>query len=261
MKRLQVPTFNISYADRDGNIEYIFNGVAPKRKSGDNAFWRGLVPGDRVASLMPNRGELLVHYLACLKAGLVATPLNSRYQGPEIDHALEVSGASLLVAHAERDDVLAASAQVPRLVWGISYAVEVARGRLKSDLMVETDLTPPRPAAAFIFTSGKPKGDAFHESFGWMVASRIAGLALTPGDVPAGHRHHTQPRRCPPGWGLCRRAVLRRTEVPPCSGRDLRCSACRGPFRPGATTTRRDGFPIFVAVSRHKIASRTEFRA
>ena len=46
MKRLQVPTFNISYADRDGNVEYIFNGIAPKRKSGDNAFWRGLVPGD-----------------------------------------------------------------------------------------------------------------------------------------------------------------------------------------------------------------------
>ena len=46
MKRLQVPTFNISYADRDGNIEYIFNGIAPRRTSGDNAFWRGLVPGD-----------------------------------------------------------------------------------------------------------------------------------------------------------------------------------------------------------------------
>ncbi len=46
MKRLQVPTFNISYADRDGNVEYIFNGIAPKRNSGDVAFWRGLVPGD-----------------------------------------------------------------------------------------------------------------------------------------------------------------------------------------------------------------------
>lgn len=46
MQRLQVPTFNISYADRDGNIEYIFNGIAPKRKSGDIAFWQGLVPGD-----------------------------------------------------------------------------------------------------------------------------------------------------------------------------------------------------------------------
>jgi acyl-homoserine lactone acylase PvdQ len=46
MRRLQVPTFNISYADRDGNIEYIFNGIAPKRRTGDFAFWRGLVPGD-----------------------------------------------------------------------------------------------------------------------------------------------------------------------------------------------------------------------
>ncbi|RYG37504.1 MAG: acylase [Burkholderiales bacterium] len=46
MQRLQVPTFNISYADRDGHIEYVFNGLAPKRKSGDLAFWQGLVPGD-----------------------------------------------------------------------------------------------------------------------------------------------------------------------------------------------------------------------
>lgn len=46
MKRLQVPTFNISYADRHGNVEFIFNGIAPRRSSGDIAFWRGLVPGD-----------------------------------------------------------------------------------------------------------------------------------------------------------------------------------------------------------------------
>jgi long-chain acyl-CoA synthetase len=53
----------------------------------------GLKPGDRVASLMPNRPSLVIHYLACLKAALVATPLNYRYMPPEIDHALEVSGA------------------------------------------------------------------------------------------------------------------------------------------------------------------------
>ena len=53
----------------------------------------GLEPGDRIASLMPNRAALVVHYLACFKAGLVATPLNYRYTPPEIDHALGVSGA------------------------------------------------------------------------------------------------------------------------------------------------------------------------
>ena len=39
----------------------------------------GLEAGDRIASLMPNRPACVVHYLACIKAGLVATPLNYRY--------------------------------------------------------------------------------------------------------------------------------------------------------------------------------------
>ncbi|WP_052074836.1 penicillin acylase family protein [Shewanella mangrovi] len=46
VKQLQVPTFNITYADKDGNIEYLDNGILPKRKTGDLEFWQGLVPGD-----------------------------------------------------------------------------------------------------------------------------------------------------------------------------------------------------------------------
>jgi len=44
--RLQIPTFNITYADRDGHIDYTFNGIAPRRSEGDLTFWSGLVPGD-----------------------------------------------------------------------------------------------------------------------------------------------------------------------------------------------------------------------
>ncbi len=69
----------------------------------------GLEPGDRLASLMPNRVALVVHYLACFKAGLVATPLNYRYTAREIDHALSVSTAAALVAHGERAADIAAS--------------------------------------------------------------------------------------------------------------------------------------------------------
>ncbi len=69
----------------------------------------GLEPGDRLASLMPNRIDLVVHYLACFRAGLIATPLNYRYTHREIDHALEVSGARALLAHAERGEDVAAS--------------------------------------------------------------------------------------------------------------------------------------------------------
>jgi acyl-homoserine lactone acylase PvdQ len=46
LRRLQVPTFNILYADREGHVDYSFNGIAPRRPEGDLAFWQGLVPGD-----------------------------------------------------------------------------------------------------------------------------------------------------------------------------------------------------------------------
>ena len=129
-----------------------------------------------------------------MKAGLTATPLNYRYQAPEIDHALEVSGASVLVAHAERDDVLAASKRVSELALGrISYgSTNGAIPRLEELMSVDAS-TPelPRPephTPAFIFftsgSTGKPKGVTHtHETFGWIVASAVAGFAITRDDV------------------------------------------------------------------------------
>ncbi len=46
LKRLQVPTFNILYADREGHIEYLWNAALPKRAKGDLAYWAGTVPGN-----------------------------------------------------------------------------------------------------------------------------------------------------------------------------------------------------------------------
>src|SRR5919109_704487 len=69
----------------------------------------GLESGDRIASLMPNRVDLVVHYLACFRAGVIATPLNYRYTAREIDHALEVSDARAVLAHVERAEDVAAS--------------------------------------------------------------------------------------------------------------------------------------------------------
>src|ERR671922_1739450 len=78
----------------------------------------GLRPGDRLASLMPNRVDLVVHYLACFRAGLVATPLNYRYTSREIDHALEVSDARVLLAHVERAEDVGASDRATALRLG-----------------------------------------------------------------------------------------------------------------------------------------------
>ena len=51
LARLQVPCFNILYGDRDGHIEYLFNGTVPRRKSGDLRYWAGIVPGDTSETL------------------------------------------------------------------------------------------------------------------------------------------------------------------------------------------------------------------
>jgi acyl-homoserine-lactone acylase len=52
LSRLQVPTFNIIYADRAGHVLYLDNGILPKhRTGGDYRRWAGLVPGDTSATL------------------------------------------------------------------------------------------------------------------------------------------------------------------------------------------------------------------
>jgi len=51
LRRLEVPTFNITYGDRDGHVMYMFNGTLPRRKSGDLAYWAGIVPGDTSETL------------------------------------------------------------------------------------------------------------------------------------------------------------------------------------------------------------------
>ncbi len=154
----------------------------------------GLNQGDRVASLMPNRPALIVHYLACFKAGLVATPLNYRFMAPEIDHALAVSKARALLAHAERDDDLAASQLVGRLPLGtISYGGGRGAGPAFEQLIegARPASLPPSPSpaapAVIFFTSGStglPKGVTHtHETLGWMLATAAAGLELGPDDL------------------------------------------------------------------------------
>jgi acyl-coenzyme A synthetase/AMP-(fatty) acid ligase len=154
----------------------------------------GLRPGDRVASLMPNRPALIVHYLACFKAGLVATPLNYRYMAPEIDHALAVSGARALLAHAERAEDLAASHLARQLPLGtISYGGKRGGGPAFGELIEgkasSSPPPPPSPAAPAVifFTSGstgRPKGVTHtHQTLGWMFATAAAGLELSPADL------------------------------------------------------------------------------
>jgi acyl-CoA synthetase (AMP-forming)/AMP-acid ligase II len=116
-----------------------------RRSSGLAASYlrRGLGPGNRIASLMPNRIALLVHYLACFKAGLVATPLNYRYTSREIDHALEVSGAAAILVHTERADDIAASGLAGDLAGGtIWFGAEPGGGAVGLEELIGTEGSP-----------------------------------------------------------------------------------------------------------------------
>jgi long-chain acyl-CoA synthetase len=158
-----------------------------------NLLGLGLEPGDRVASLMPNRDVLVIHYLACLKAGLVATPLNYRYTAREIDHALEVGTVSVLVAHAEREADIAASRLARGLPLGVvTYGARNGSSRLEALMEGPSPGRPlpsPDPAApaALFFTSGStgPAKGVTHSfrSLGWILASKGAGLECRPQDV------------------------------------------------------------------------------
>jgi acyl-CoA synthetase (AMP-forming)/AMP-acid ligase II len=156
----------------------------------------GLRPGDRVASLMPNRPALIVHYLACFKAGLVATPLNYRYTAPEIDHALAVSGARALLVHAERIEGLAESRLAGELPRGwITFGPDGGAGPTFAELADDApgadppELPAPDPSApAMIFftsgSTGPAKGVTHsHETIGWIMAIGAAGLELSAADT------------------------------------------------------------------------------
>ncbi|CAA9294232.1 Penicillin amidase superfamily [uncultured Coleofasciculus sp.] len=51
LKRLQLPMFNIIYADKNGHILYVFNGQVPIHTQGNWNYWQGIIPGDTSATL------------------------------------------------------------------------------------------------------------------------------------------------------------------------------------------------------------------
>ncbi len=78
----------LTWAELDQQVDAVARGLADT----------GLVAGHRVAFALPNRVELVVTYLATLRAGCVAVPLNPTSAAGEVARMLADSGARLCLA-------------------------------------------------------------------------------------------------------------------------------------------------------------------
>jgi malonyl-CoA/methylmalonyl-CoA synthetase len=104
--------------------------AAAERVAGEMA-GHGVGAGDRVALLLGNRVELVVAFLAVLRLGAVALPINTAYRARELAHLLADAEPRLLVGERERREVLdevAAGRALPEVVFAEEMAPLCAPG-------------------------------------------------------------------------------------------------------------------------------------
>jgi long-chain acyl-CoA synthetase len=93
----------LRYAELDGRV----SAAAAALRA------RGAEPGDRVALRLPTGRDFVVLYLATLRAGLVAVPVNPAYTPPEVERLVQDSGARLHLDPASAGDFIASAAPAP----------------------------------------------------------------------------------------------------------------------------------------------------
>lgn len=143
----------------------------------------GIAPGDRVALFMPNCPELVIAYLACFAAGVIAVPLNTRYRAAEVAYALERSGAGTVIVHRDLRGEVDTS---PTRLWIVGDGDQGWQSAVDAP-PVQTRAARGDAAAIILFTSGstsRPKGVTHtHASMNHTVSTQVRVQDLSPGDV------------------------------------------------------------------------------
>ncbi|WP_173935163.1 class I adenylate-forming enzyme family protein [Chelativorans sp. Marseille-P2723] len=69
---------------------------------------RGVKPGDRVATFMTNRAEMVIAFLGALKAGVVFLPVNARLQEADLARVLDHARPAMVLVTEDRAGLVAA---------------------------------------------------------------------------------------------------------------------------------------------------------
>ncbi|MGQ0466392.1 MAG: AMP-binding protein [Sporichthyaceae bacterium] len=166
------------------------------RRAGRALLGEGLVPGDRVALLMPDRPEVLFAYYGALWAGLAVVPINARLGAEDQQYILGDSGAKVVVhdqAYAERLRTILPQLDPPVRPFSVDEAAVLEGGTSLARLSAEQDGSPgtltTKPDDLFgIYytggTTGRPKGvEHTHRSFTSALFSELLELGLGEADV------------------------------------------------------------------------------
>jgi len=170
----------LTYAALDGLV---------RRLSGHLRGQWGIGPGDRVALLMPNCAETVVAYLAVIRTGAIALPVNTRLTPSEIEFIVNDAGARALVAHGKFGDTVAEVVpQLPQVEKVLAIGFEMSGATPYAGMVAapapDFDVPDMQPddVAAIIYTSGTtglPKGAMLmHKNLIFNAHSTIHGFGF-----------------------------------------------------------------------------------
>jgi malonyl-CoA/methylmalonyl-CoA synthetase len=109
---------------------------------------RGVVAGDRLAFFLPNRLELLDLFLACVRLGVIAVPMNALYREREVAHLVEDSAPKVVVTTADRAAYLPPGTPW----WDVATLAADAAAHAEGERLVAA--IDDEAVAALVYTSG-----------------------------------------------------------------------------------------------------------
>ncbi len=159
----------------------------------------GLSPGDRVATLLSNRIELIELWFGLSWAGAVLVPLNTAIRGAQLTHAIRTTTPRFVVVESRFLSLLESVPEAMADTHAIFVVDPDSGGEVrtiggvevlplsKSDAFSEAALVRPSDPAAILFTSGTTgpsKGVICpHAQFYWWGVLTGESLRITPDDI------------------------------------------------------------------------------